>query len=412
MKEIKALIVSYSFPPFSFPRSIQVYRLLKSLSCSFVVVCGDDPFAKKDETIAPDLEMRFPHIIRVPLKCCNFMDLVDSASRKLGPFRTDIPDAYKQWVLRAYQHFCNWERSTGYSPDLIITFGQPMSDHLFGLYYKKCTNTPWIAHFSDPWVDNPYSKYNVLSGFFNRRLERQVIEKADAVLFTSPETISLEMKKYPRAWRERAFYIPHIINHDLYVKGVIPPEDDYVIRSIGNFYGDRSPEPFFRAVEEVMLTMPDLFNQVIIEFVGNVSGYKKILEKYPNAKKTIRLLGPLPLKDSIQMMQTAHCLLIIDACSGFSVFFPSKLADYIGAQRFIFALSPKGTTARIVEEAGGYVADPSDRLAILSCLKRLLSLKPRNFTVEVDKYSPEVVGKTVMDIIRKVTSGTDKIVLD
>ena len=59
-------------------------------------------------------------------------------------------------------------------------------------------------------------------------------------------------------------------------------------------------------------------------------------------------------------MKKSDCLLVIDAPSNKSIFFPSKLADYIGSNRPIFGISPKGTTRRILNELGYYCFDTDE----------------------------------------------------
>ena len=39
---------------------------------------------------------------------------------------------------------------------------------------------PWLAHMSDPWVDNPFVTYGALSGALNRSLERSLHRGLDA----------------------------------------------------------------------------------------------------------------------------------------------------------------------------------------------------------------------------------------
>jgi hypothetical protein len=40
----------------------------------------------------------------------------------------------------------------------MVPFGNPMTDHLVGLSLSRKYRIPWIARFSDPWVDNPYHR--------------------------------------------------------------------------------------------------------------------------------------------------------------------------------------------------------------------------------------------------------------
>jgi hypothetical protein len=77
-------------------------------------------------------------------------------------------------------------------------------------------------------------------------------------------------------------------------------------------------------------------------------------------------------EESLQEMRSADGLLIIDAPFEQSVFFPSKLVDYLWARRPILALTPPGTSANIVMAAGGLVASPENPETIASGLADMI----------------------------------------
>jgi glycosyltransferase involved in cell wall biosynthesis len=397
MRKPKILAVNFAFPPMALPRSIQVSRLLKSLDASIVLVCGEDQRKKPDHSIAPEIEHHLEHVFRIPFYRSILFRFIDRLTSELHIPWSDLPDVYRKWNLKALKHFLEWQETSGYRPDAIMTFGQPMSDHLFGLKYKKRTTVPWIAHFSDPWVDNPYRRDNPFTVWINRRMEGEVVKNVDALVFTSPETIDLVMKKYPFSWRKKAFCLPHCYDETLYDRTLNPPSDRYVIRSIGKFYGPRSPKPIFEAVEQIALEKLDLFSGVVIEFVGPCEKFNA--DPYPLARKVIHFIGEVSYVESLRLMQTAHCLLVIDAPATFSVFFPSKLVDYIGAGRFIVAISPPGATSRVVKDIGGWIADPLDPKSVIHVLKEVLKNRLMKLPLPTNRYEKEIVSKEMIRII-------------
>lgn len=369
---MKLLAFSYAFPPLAFPRSIQIARLLSHLDHDITVVCSDDAAARRDESIPFHPKI---NVIRIPF---------DGGRYRLGRLADKIhlswhvPDAEYAWVKSAAQTVEALPKS-----DCLVTFGQPMSDHLLGLDIKKRTGIPWIAHFSDPWIDNPYRRDNPISRAINRRMEHDVIAAADAVIFTSPETTDLVMKKYPSSWRSKAFDLPHATDPSLY-PDENPPDHPYTIRHIGNLYGRRSPEALIRAVRRVST------EDARIEFVGNPGHFSGI----------VSATGSVGYLESLRLMRTSHCLLIIDAVGEFSVFFPSKLADYIGANRHILAITPPGTAARIVHEVGGTVANPNDPEAVEAALRHVIAAHPSRLPTSTNHYAIPVVADRMMEIIR------------
>ena len=396
MKRLKILAVDYAFPPIAMPRSIQVSRLLKHLDASVVVICGEDRFARSDLSIAPGIERELDMVFRISFDRSLALCGIDYIAGKLHIPWSHLPDIYRQWNRLAFRRFSDWQKTSGYRPDVLLTFGQPMSDHLFGLRYKKRSKVTWIAHFSDPWVDNPYHLQDPVTISLNRRMEYQVVNDADAVVFTSPETLDLVMKKYPSSWHRKAFYLPHCYDETVYDAQIKPPEDQYVIRSTGSLFGRRTPALLFEGVERIASEEPALLAKVVLELIGGIGPFDT--HPYPLARKMIRFVGAVPYAESIQLMQTAHCLLVMDAPADFSVFFPSKLADYVGAGRFIIAISPPGATSRIVRELGGLVARPEVE-EVVRLLRQVLKDRPAGLPSTNHCFKRETVSREMMRII-------------
>jgi glycosyltransferase involved in cell wall biosynthesis len=277
-----------------------------------------------------------------------------------------------------------------------------MSDHLFGLSYRQKTGKPWIAHFSDPWVENPFNPHSPWLDALNRRWERRVIERADAVVFTSPETIDLVMEKYPARWREKVYYLPHCYDSALFERATEPASDRYVIRYLGSFYGARSPRPLYEAVEQIARRTPRLLSGACFELIGRSYYDPNLKQQFPGAAPFIRALEDVNYDESLRLMSAAQCLLVIDAPAERSVFFPSKLVDYIGAGRFILALSPPGASARIVGELGGGVADPSDPGAVRRAVTKVLEERPRALPRSGEQYEKTAVSAQFSRLLHAV----------
>lgn len=387
----------------AYPRSIQISRWIQLIDASISVICGEDIHSRTDETIAPGIEKQLQFIIREPFHRPAILHYMDAISDRWDITWSHVPDVCKGWVYKISRRFIEWQKYSEYTADLLITFGQPMSDHLFGLKYTKEKKIPWIAHFSDPWTDNPFKKYNPLTLLLNKRLERCVIEHADALIFTSQDALELVMKKYPVIWKQKAFYVPHCYNRDLFNSNVFPTGDKYTLRYIGNFYGYRSPRPLFDALEVIAGDKPNLFKSVSIEFIGTVENRQKNnMQNFARAHNFVSFKEPVTYTKSLNLMQTSNCLLIIDAPAEKSIFFPSKLVDYIGSGRFIFAITPKGQTADVVRELGGIVADPADVGAVADALIHILEQKPMRLTGQTDRFEKDTVGREIKNIVEHV----------
>jgi glycosyltransferase involved in cell wall biosynthesis len=257
----------------------------------------------------------------------------------------------------------------------MVTWSQWNAIHLVGLALKRrFREIPWIAHFSDPWVDNPFASYGEALRAYYRRLETKVYEAADILSFTSDETIDLVLSRANAAYRGKAVSLPHAFEPELYPAAAPRPDGPLMLRSLGNFYGARSPAPLFRALAILRQRAPALFDRIRVEMIGSIPApFQNDLASLELPENAVRLLPSVDYRTSLALMRSADLLLNIDAPFAHSVFLPSKLVDYIGAERPIFGITPPGTASRVIREIGGWVAAPDDPEAIATALVTALS---------------------------------------
>jgi len=362
---MKAVFLSYAFPPQAAPRAVQVARLAKFSALDIRVLCAGPPGAES--------------AVRAGVEVMNFPD--DSPRWWRGAKRLMyLPDSERPWADRLARTILAQDLIA--RDDVLVTFGQPMSDHLAGLTIKRRLGVPWIAHFSDPWSDNPYLSPNPLSRLRLRAMERQVFAAADRLMFTSDETVALVMRKYPPGWRDKTSVLPHA--YDPQLGGPIAPprqrDGTLVLRHLGNFYGRRNPLMLVKALALLRRTQPDVLDNVRIELIGRWVGHERrspAVSGLPAALLSFR--KPIAYEESLREMRSADALLIIDAPFEQNVFFPSKLVEYLWARRPILALTPPGTSAGIVAASGGLLASPE---------------------------TPETIAAGLVELIRRLRAGT------
>jgi glycosyltransferase involved in cell wall biosynthesis len=279
------------------------------------------------------------------------------------------PDPLRSWALVTARTLL---RDDLVAPnEVLVTFGDPMSDHLAGLAIKRRMHIRWIAHFSDPWTDNPYRR--VLLPWLDRRFEGSVLENVDRVVFTSQETLDLVMQKYPDTWRDKTVVIPHAYDPSLYDE-TVSPTDGLIVRYLGDLYRQRRADALVKALSLLAREQPEVLAGVRVELIGSSRGAAEDLRRV--AELPPKLLTVLPAVDyvtSLRLMREASLLLVIDAPSDYSVFLPSKLIDYIGAGRPIFAISSAGASSDLVRRLGGAIAHPERPVEIAESLSAALA---------------------------------------
>ena len=360
------LAVSFAFPPLAYPRSGQVARLVKHISFKTVLVCADEEGARRDATLEPDAEQHLAACLRIPFSLRGWRGRAEGVATRLKlPLWGKRPDHYSSWKRPALKALKDFTRDSRFAPDVMVTFGQPMTDHIIGLKLKKIYRVPWAAHFSDPWVDNPFMRYDALALKVNRSLERKVVRTADQLIFTSQETVELMMAKYPPEWRAKARVLPHSFEPSHYPPAREPEGEAVVVRYTGEFYGKRTPKPLVQALRSILDTNPRLLANVRFELIGQTSAEARAASGMDSLPEGLVVTKPaVNYRESLALAAAADGLLIIDAPAQRSVFLPSKLIDYIGAGRPILGLTPAGAAADLINQLGGRVADPTDAAAM------------------------------------------------
>lgn len=378
MKQL--LAVCWEMPPLSGPRAVQVTRMLTGLAqlgWRSRVIC----FGPRSNRYQQD------HRVSIEQLSGGYASLVPVASPeewlpvralwRVAPPLKMLPDEKRVWIgpaLRAARAELEKQQ-----PDVVVTFAQPWSDHLIGLQLRRETSLPWVAHFSDPWVDSPYFRVPAWVRRRAERWEREVIAEATRVVFVSARTRDRVMEKYPASWADRTDVIPQAYEPDA-AGGVVEPSAglDRPMRVIytGRFYdGLRTPDALLAALAAMHQASP-LTNQLHVELIGSAMGGYEARTAKLGLKGIVTFPGRVSPNEARARAAAGDVLLVIDAPdSAGSLFQPSKLIEYLPARRPIFGITPaEGPTADLLRELGYGFAEPDDVTAITDGIKQLLRL--------------------------------------
>lgn len=407
-------------PPALYPRSIQVARLLKGLDdLGYRTTVVTPRLADLPETDLMD------HMLRNLYAGYYTLMPVDLSQRDLEP-----GNSWKFWWRRMTMRDLDddeiWAERAAMATkaaavadgcDALITFAQPWRDHLAGLALRRWRKkTPWIAHFSDPWVDSPYTA-DLPPAIHKTEQQREaaVIRQADVVVFTNEYAADLVMRKYPARYRRKSRVVPHAMDTDLI--GLIgPPRASRKPGSplrliyVGQlFRGRRTPDTLFEALSSIHKQVP-LDGRVEVEFVGEGSGRA---EAQAQAKafgldRVVRFRMRVPYLESLEAMAGADVLVLIDAPADINVFLPSKLADYLMVGKPVLAITPVvGPSADMVRAFGYPVVSPGDQKALVGALRNLMDDKssspmiPLQHRLEARRLDVRAVAAMFGDVIEQ-----------
>jgi glycosyltransferase involved in cell wall biosynthesis len=368
----RLLAVSWAMPPLLLPRALQVPRTLGALARMgwqvTVVHAGYGlvpPDAPREVSLGEPAGNRYRSLAVALPRPAGWKPLFAALAR-CGLDET----AWRWLALRKAAGLLEQARF-----DALLTFAQPWSDHLVGLRVRQRLGIPWVAHFSDPWVDNP-----LLHAKDEKRLprwrqqEEQVVREASAVVFTNDYTLELVMRKYPASWRQKAFVVPH--GYDRAVLQSLPLRERgerMRLAMTGNFYAARTPEPLLEALGQLARRVP-LRGQLEVLIAGANNERFEPLAAQMGLDGVVRFFRTVPYRESLELLNSADVLLLIDAPSGeASPFLPSKLIDYLMFAKPILGITPvRGASAELLRRLDCPVAAPGDVAGIARAVEELL----------------------------------------
>lgn len=379
----QALAVSFSYPPETEPRAIQVSRLLRHLAVSTVLVCAKTSAVMNADGLG-DSESFLRSTLRVPMEVGGWRKTINGLARRVHiPIWARTPDPLIPWLKPAMKTIGSFIDETGYKPDVVMTFAYPLVDSLVGLDLKQRYGFPWLAHFSDPWTDSPFRTDDPITRALNLRLERKVIEQADRIVFTSEETADLVMAKYASDLRGKVRVVPHAYEPELFQRNrALTKDDRLAIRFLGDLYLHRTPKPLIDALRVLSKTNRPLLEKFRFEIIGSVHDLapeQTDLSTLPANLVVFR--GRVSYMESLELMSSAAGLMVIDAPAEEnkkSVFLPSKLIEYVGAGRPVIGLTPPGAAADLITRLGGWVVDPIVSDQVIKTIEQFLAFVLEN----------------------------------
>ncbi|MEW6442068.1 MAG: glycosyltransferase [bacterium] len=364
-ERLRFLFVAYAFPPIPYAGTYRTMRLCNGLAergHSVEVVTlhpgrgiHRDPeltarlhgnvIVHRTRTVDPWLFYRKEVLPRARLR---------PLRAALGRFVSfiSIPDHMVFWVPFAVRKCRDLLRER--AVDFLYTTSPPHSEQLIGLALKRRFGVPWIADLRDPITENiAYDSDRIprLQRLAEARLERSIVQHADAILVNTEHARRICQSKYPGCTRFRTlrnFYDPREFGRAL------PRWETFTISHVGSVYSHRNPEALFEAVSRLVRRSSGDPLPIRLNFVGLSDGrMQELVERY-RLSSHVTLRDMVSHREALRIMQRSHLLLVL---KGFGERghgqIPGKLYEYIGSGNRILCIGPRESEcSRIVEELG------------------------------------------------------------
>lgn len=269
----------------------------------------------------------------------NFISVINVTKGVLGY------STLKKWVKDTLSKLCEQHAIKPF--DLIISSFSPFEPHLVAIDFVKQTRLPWIADMRDEMSQNPFATVGEKNQLIKR--EREVGNYAMAITSVSYPILNDFKALLPRI--KHFEELRNGFDHDLKFEASTKNEI-YTVGYFGSFYGQRKPDTFFKAIENLK-RLKD------IEIKFNIVGAHKTFSIPNTLRQNVEILPPMDYLSAVKYMETMDANVLIHPAGVHKGVYTGKLFDYISVGKPVIGVIDKeDVAAELIQEFScGYIAD-------------------------------------------------------
>lgn len=281
----------------------------------------------------------------------NLLNSVVMASQFQTPF-------YSRWIGSVVSAAKSLHKATPF--DLVYSRSVPSVAHMAGFWCARKLGLPWIANINDPWIFNFFLERGHTMGYAapaetDTAYPRLSALEARAQLFWLRRTLkNADLITYPcRGLHD--FHInlagldhaAEIIPHIGYRPKGSPHEPNGHFRLVhagtlgASEITGRSTKALLLGLKAFIETSTDAAAHAMLVLVGPEDKETKALVCELGLERNVQYVGRVNYEASLNHIFSASVCILIEASMDESIFFPSKLADYLVCSRPVLALSPR-----------------------------------------------------------------------
>ena len=227
-----------------------------------------------------------------------------------------FPDIYYNWY-----RFIDKSQYVDY--DIVISSSDSKSSHFVAEQIKQCNpQMMWIQIWGDPWsIDSTLDR---ISRFRAKQRERQLLKRADKIIYISELTSQAMKKKYPEI-AAKIKYVPRGYCCEVYKVKSECHSKEYNIMYPGALNAERSCIQFLDAVEK--------YNQenAIKFYVHFYGDYLNVISEKLKIYTCVVMHGQVGFEYIMELFKSMDAVLFISNRTG-STQIPGKLFDYMGTE--------------------------------------------------------------------------------
>lgn len=423
---MKALLVTYNFPPVSSAGVWRTLKLAKYLPehgvTPSVLTVSNPSVPTVDPSLARDVDPSMT-ILRARtfepgygMKQAVWESSAESAAQTSlwGRSRSAamrlakqalFPDPQVLWLPGAGLELSR-RLFPGNKEDVVFITAPPFSQFVMGPLARARPGVGVVLDYRDEWVTyrSSYEMMGKLGESIGGGLERALLKSAHVITTATEAFRENLLEHFPFLSPDRVVAIPNGYDPDDFPNDLPdPPEERFVITYAGTVFKLTSPQGFLQAVRRVHEKRPDLARLLEVNFIGRVVETEK--HHFEGLESCgVSLLGYMD-KEAVMRAQSASHLVLctLDEVPGNERIYPGKIFELMHLGRPVLTLTPPGALRDLAERHElGTVLPPRDVPAIVDFLVTALE------ALRDGRYSTSMQGVDIEPYHRRAQAGQFK----
>lgn len=258
------------------------------------------------------------------------------------------PDETRGWVGFGKRAILRLNSETSF--DAILSTYPPASTPIIGAYARKILRCPWIADFRDLWGQQRFWGPRRFLRPFYARLERRLLQQADALVSVSDPWASRLRAAYPK---KPVYTITNGFDPDDFAGPRPPLTRRFSITHAGYLYdGMRDPRRLFAALRDLIGQGLMDKSDIEVRFYGYAEPWlSRLVESY-GLTGAVSICGVVPRAHALQREAESQLLLLLGWSDPRETGqHTGKLFEYLGSGRPILAVGgARGVLTETLEE--------------------------------------------------------------
>jgi glycosyltransferase involved in cell wall biosynthesis len=296
--------------------------------------------------------------------------------------------------------------------DVVFISGPPFSQFLLAPSVRLARGTAVVLDYRDEW-STLRETYEMVAGRLSRAvgdvLESRLLRLAHAVTVATEAFRANLLTRFPFLRPERVFAIPNGYDtDDVPHDPPTPPSDRLTVTYAGTVFRLTSPTGLLEAVRRLHAQTPELARLLHLRFIGRIVETEQAAFEGMQALG-VECVGYLPHKVMMREVSGSHLLLcLLDDTPGAERIYPAKVFELMALGRPCLTLAPNGALANLVRDCRlGDILPARDAGRIAEYLERLLRefrdgrAPSQPLPVGIERYDRKALAGEFAEVFRQ-----------